>query len=254
MRDFFMPVVEENEPMTFQIGFSAPEGVLLASDCKNQNLVGYRWGMIAPKIKVHENENLAYCSAGDDFCNAFTETIREEIRKNALRFVEGEVEDAITQCVYTAREKHSAFCREHTLLAPRRVVPTCIGGTTMLVFRRNEAVTLWTVETSLATPTITPVSIGWVPAGDLNNSAVYFPYWYFDKLPNTLASLIPLAAHTVLMAKSSNVEGLQIGVFTQNRFGLLTDEELKPYITLSGEIDSEILRRLQKERVQFPNM
>ena len=88
MRDFFMPVVEENEPMTFQIGFSAPEGVLLASDCKNQNLVGYRWGMIAPKIKVHENENLAYCSAGDDFCNAFTETIREEIRKNALRFVE----------------------------------------------------------------------------------------------------------------------------------------------------------------------
>ena len=124
----------------------------------------------------------------------------------------------------------------------------------MLVFRRNEAVTLWTVETSLATPTITPVSIGWVPAGDLNNSAVYFPYWYFDKLPNTLASLIPLAAHTVLMAKSSNVEGLQIGVFTQNRFGLLTDEELKPYITLSGEIDSEILRRLQKERVQFPNM
>jgi hypothetical protein len=47
------------------------------------------------------------------------------------------------------------------------------------------------------------------------------------------------------MAKNKNIEGLQIGVFTQNRFGLLTDQELEPYNALSAEIDAEILKRLQ---------
>jgi len=240
----FTSIVEE-EDMTFQIGFSTPEGVLLASDLKNVNLGGFRWGISAPKIKVHESENLAYCSAGDDFCNVFTETIREEIRKDALRFVQGEVEDAIMQCVYAAREKESVFCGKHTPQSPRRVVPTCIGGTTMLVFRRNGTVTLWTVETSRVVPTIMPVSIDWALAGDSGNPAAYFPHRYFDKLPKTPASLIPLAVHTISMAKNDNVEGVQIGVFSKDRFGLLTDQELKPYIALSDEIDSDILKRLQ---------
>lgn len=237
--------IDEEEDMTFQIGFSTPECVLLASDLKNVNQMGFRWGISAPKIKVHESENLAYCSAGDDFCNVFTETIREEIRKNTLRFVQGEVEDAIMQCVYAARERESVFCEKHTLRSHRRVIPTCIGGTTMLVFRRNGIVTLWIVETSLVVPTIMPVSIGWALAGDKSNPAVYFPHWYFDKLPKTPDSLIPLAVHTILMAKNDNVEGIQIGVFTKDRFRVLTSEELKPYITLSDEIDSDILKRLQ---------
>ena len=120
----------------------------------------------------------------------------------------------------------------------------------MLVFRTNGTVTLWTVETSRVVPTIMPVSIGGLAfAGDTSNPAAYFPHRYFDKLPNTLDSLIPLAVHTILMAKNENIEALQIGVFTQDRFELLTDQKLKPYITLSDEIDSEILKRLQKECV-----
>jgi hypothetical protein len=49
------------------------------------------------------------------------------------------------------------------------------------------------------------------------------------------------------MAKSDNVEGIQIGIFTKNRFGILTVDEMKPYIELSEGIDSEILKRLKVE-------
>jgi len=135
----FTSIIEE-EDMTFQIGFSTPDGVLLASDLKNVNLMGFRYGRIVPKITVHESENFAHCSAGDDFCNIFTETIREAIRKNAFRFTQGEVEDALRECVYIARKKETVFSKKHTLMpnkgiSPKRVLPTCIGGTTMVVFR-----------------------------------------------------------------------------------------------------------------------
>jgi len=115
----------------------------------------------------------------------------------------------------------------------------------MLVFRGEGSVTLWTVDTSKVVPIVMPVPMGasaW--GGDTNNPSIFFPHWYFNKIPNSLASMVPLAVHTVLMAKSDNVEGIQVGVFTKNRFGMLTSEELKPYIELSERIESDILKSL----------
>ena len=66
--------------MTFQVGMICPEGVVLASDRKHTNPIGFRHGRLSPKIDFHESENLAYCSAGDEFCNGFTKVVRESNR------------------------------------------------------------------------------------------------------------------------------------------------------------------------------
>jgi hypothetical protein len=72
---------EDNPPMTFQICMATAEGVMLASDRKLTNLNEVRFGRLIPKIEVYEKENFAHCSAGDDFCEIFTETIREELAR-----------------------------------------------------------------------------------------------------------------------------------------------------------------------------
>ena len=63
MRDFVIPVVEENEPMTFQIGIVTTQGVLLASDRKMVEGHGFRHSIQTPKIIVHKNLEFAHCSA-----------------------------------------------------------------------------------------------------------------------------------------------------------------------------------------------
>ncbi len=237
----------ESERMTFQQGFAAVNGVTLISDLKHVNLMGYRHGRIAPKIKVHATENFAHCSAGDDFCNTFTEVIREEIRKTPPRFIQSDIEDALRQCVYTARDREDSFAKRQTVIPNRPAPPTCLGGNTMLVFRGNGTVSLWTVDTSKAVPGIMPVPVGSrAVGGDTNNPAVFFLDYYFNKIQNSLEHLIPLAVHTCLMAKSDYVEGVQVGIFTPTIFRVLTKKELKSALALSRDIDSFTLDKLRK--------
>jgi hypothetical protein len=129
----------------------------------------------------------------------------------------------------------------------------------MLVFREEQRVTLWTIETNRPNPSPVLVDVDvemlpkqFVMAGDPSSNAVFWLHHYFKNLPSDLDALIPLAAHAVLMAKNENIEGLQIGVFSQKRFGLLTDQELKTLVALSDEIDSDILRRLEAGRPLMP--
>ncbi len=117
----------------------------------------------------------------------------------------------------------------------------------MLAFRANGTVALWIVDTLRTVPEITQVPIGEKAfGGDPKNPAVFLLERYFPEVPNTFSSLIPLAAHTVLSAECEFVEGLQIGIFTPTVFRVLTDEELKPYIELSKEIDAQILDLFRK--------
>jgi hypothetical protein len=65
-------------------------------------------------------------------------------------------------------------------------------------------------------------------------------------MPPALDALVPLAVHAVLMAKCDFVEGIQVGLFTREKFAVLTDEELKPHIELSKEIDTDIVGKLRR--------
>jgi hypothetical protein len=120
----------------------------------------------------------------------------------------------------------------------------------MLVFRGHSGVTLWTVDTLALRPQIIQVDCDrWVPHGDTISPAIFFPHTYFRQIPMNPKALIPLAVHAVRMAKSDYVDGVQVGIFTQDKFELLNDDELKPHIELSEQLDSEILKRLTMREI-----
>lgn len=237
---------EELDAMTFQMGMVTTEGVLLASDRQLTSLSGTRFGRLIPKIEFYENENFAHCSAGDNFCEIFTDVIRTRLAKGVDFTGDWQhVRQALRDTVTEARGKEAKARRKILRSLDRKPVAKWTGGHTMLVFRGGAGVTLWTVDTSGQNPTILPVDMGErAIAGDKISPALFFIERYFKLVPKTLDALIPLAAHTVLMAESDYVGGLQIGLFTKDEFRILTDEELKPYIELSKQIDSGVAKLL----------
>jgi hypothetical protein len=246
----FFSSFQEEYPMTFQLGIVTDDGVMLASDRLITNLSGVRHSFQAPKITVHKDQGFAHCSSGDEFFETFTAIIRQEIDKKTVDFVEGdpmEVCRVLTECVNQARREETENARKQNAFPGRSTAQECIGGNTMLIFRGERGVALWKVETLRPYPSVTQILPGnCIIGGDPNSRAVFFVDWYFPRVPYTLEAMIPLAVHTVLMAKDRYIDGLEIGLFSLNTFGTLKESELKPYIELSERIDSEILKRLGK--------
>ena len=228
--------------MTFQIGFTTPNGVLIGSDRKKTSLSGFHHSQIVPKIKVNENKTFAYCSAGDSaFGDVVASVVAEEFAKGKIDFTTGDptlVTYRMLDFLKTARERESEYIKL------RRLQPS-LGARIMFVFRQHNAVALWDLDALSQIPTASIVIEGEnIKSGDANSPSVFFPHWYFDKIPNTVEALIPLAVHTVLMAKSDYIEGVEIGVFTPTNFRVLTAKELEPHIKRSKTIDAEILKLL----------
>ena len=232
--------------MTFQIGMRCPEGVVLCSDKKHSNLMGFRHGRIAPKIYVHENEGLAYCSAGDDLCNVFTEAVRKENTANPLADRPWmDVKQVLADCVGQAKKQESDFRIERAEGRMRTSTPQCFGGNTMLVFR-GESISLWVVRTDAQVPWPVMVDEGALNiGGDTSSPASFFLSHYYPQIEGTIAAFLPLAAHTVLMAKGEFVGGLEIGVFTRDRFDLLSEAELAPLVERSGSLTESILKAIR---------
>lgn len=236
----------EHLRMTFQVGMRCAEGAVLCSDKKHCNLMGFRHGRIAPKIYVHESEGLAHCSSGDDLCNVFTEIVRQENRTKPLADRPWmEVKQVLAECVKQAKQQEAHFRMERAESRMRASTPQCFGGNTMLVFR-GESICLWMVHTDEQVPWPILVDEGRLEiGGDASNSASFFLSHYYPQIDATVAAFLPLAAHTVLMAKGEFVEGLEIGVFTRERFGLLSEAELAPLIKGSDHLDDSILKAIK---------
>jgi hypothetical protein len=234
--------------MTFQIAFTVPEGIILASDRKKTSVFGIHHSRIGTKIQINESETLAYCHAGDSgFCEVVASIVQEELEKGTTQFTNGDplkTQRILLKCVNTARQRETGFIQgKHLGSSP--------GGHTLFVFRQNDSLALWAVDSASQIPDVSLVVEGQnIKAGDANSPAVFFPHWYFDKVPNTIGALIPLAVHTVLMAKADYIEGVEVGIFTKDTFRTLTEEELKPHIKLSKEIDSTILAILLNGKVR----
>ena len=236
------------DDMTLQIGFVTSEGVLLATDRQYSNPLGFEHGSCSPKIHVHEKENLAYCSAGDMLCEEFIKQVRKENSKKGLagRDIE-EVRDTLTKCTDRAK------IRERKFRAQRIGQRQLFGGNTFIVYRGKDSTLLWSVATADQNPHPTIIDVD-SPAkvAGINSSAVFFLDRYFNKVPKKIATLLPLAVHTILTAKCESVKRVQVGVFTRSEFGILPDDELKPLVKLSRELsrglDSAVLKQLREHQ------
>jgi hypothetical protein len=232
---------EEFRRMTFQVGFCTAEGVLLASDLKKTPLLGYGTPRHEPKIEISKSGNLAHCSAGDTgFTNVFIVEIEKEIRKG-VQFTENDIATSqiLEKCLRKAQRRDRKYRSENDL-------PKTRGGYTMLVFREDDALSFWTIDSQALVPEIKMVLPGdAITTGNDTNAAVFFVNRYGKQISGDLKEFIPLAVHSVLMAKNDHVDGLQIGLFSRNESRILTADELKPYIDLSNTIDSNIALQLK---------
>jgi 20S proteasome alpha/beta subunit len=236
----------EAQRMTYQVGLVTTEGVLLASDRQYSDPFLMANRPRSPKIHVHERENLAYCSAGDMLCEEFVKRIRKHNKEQMLADREIEdVRDVLALCAEEAKSEAARFREAHPYM------PQLFGGNTFIVYRSAESIRLWTIKTQDQTPNPSIIDIDSDPiAAGANSPAAFFTNRYFERLPKKMAILLPLVAHTVLMAESESVKGIQIGIFTRDKFRIMDAKELKPLIRLSRklskEMDSLVLSALRK--------
>lgn len=236
----------EEIPVTFQIGMLGSDGVLLASDTcvtYGSHLEGsIRRTEPVRKIEIDRVKNFAFCWAGDDLGVLTAEAITATISEAAY----GDFKAFLRICANTAVENSQAL---------RRINPNRhFGACTFLIVAPTSGMVLWKLQVQNVpgqlTIMIDPKDLmgAKIFAGDQASVALFFTERYFPgdrKL--RIEDLVPLAAHTVLMAGKFNdgVSGLQIVLCRPEGFQELSEEDIAGRLRWSAEVDSQIERLLE---------
>ncbi len=232
----------EEIPVTFQLGIIGEDGVLLASDTLCTAITPYRSRYNSPKIQLEEEKHVAYCWAGD----ALGKLLEQEISSGLdnLKYTEAKT--------FLQRAAHAAISKASAIRAtdPGRQFYSC----TLLITAPTHSgrMALWKVQASappLGGPQVTFEEIlDRSLAGDQSTSAVFFTERYFPRnqtLP--IRNLIPLAAHTVLLAGKLNpvgIGGLEMALCRPSGVERVTEAELEQIILSSESLDRDIGSRL----------
>jgi len=229
--------------VTFQIGMVGSDGVLLASDtlCTHLHIAdgAIRTGTTSnsPKIQIENAKGIAYCWSGDEFGRIAVATISDLFREGSRTDIRSFLRECGVQAVNRAGDQRS--------VNPTTPLSSC--EVLVAIRSENNYMSLWslrmlnTVEHQFF-PAVERVTTKAV-TGDAVNSAVFFSENYFSRfctLP--IAELVPLAAHTVLMAGrlSSGVGGLQIVLCRGDGFTELGSNEISAIEEQAANRDSAI--------------
>ena len=219
----------EEYPVTFQVGMVGIDGVLLASDKLVTeapiNEQSVRQTYLSDKITVLDEENLAYCWAGDDLCDSLCNRVRSELKKSPER----DFKDQLIECgqLELQTKRRAPDGRELK------------GGVIFFVRRFPSGVELWKLSTN--TSPLANLIRDKTYAGDPTNAARFFVEYYFpSERLRPIRQLIHLAAHSVLMAAKLNtgVRGLEMALCAHTKFEKLTDT--RESLQLSGDLDRHI--------------
>jgi hypothetical protein len=224
----------EEIPVTFQVGFVGNDGVLLGSDKRVMMMGQVRSSSLAEKIHI-EADDLAYCCTGGDLASLMREPIIAAIRTPTGDFRS----DLLQNCQMTILETLKGV-KLNELLSQK--------GAILFARRANSGVELWRILVGTLGTSVLPDQItDKVTQGDESSSARLFVERYFPKHPVAIASLVPLAAHSILTAGVLNpdaVEGLEIVLCTQSAFRKLPSDEIAALIESSTKRDLDIVRVL----------
>jgi hypothetical protein len=222
----YVPAPDE-VPVTFQIGMVGSDGVLLASDRLVTRFIPHRATSEIVKIVVREDLGLAYCCSGDDsFANRVRIILDAHLGKKAIP-----IESHLSEGIEVARRGGN------------------LGqGSVLIAYLTPRKVYLYQLEMTQKPPDFACAVLDRWSIGDQTNAAVFFSEQYLPKSPPPpVASLVSLAAHTVLMAHARNptgVGGLDITVCTMDGFYSLPEKELSALRQKSSALDSDIRSRL----------
>jgi hypothetical protein len=224
--------------MTFQIGMVASDGIILASDTRAGRWDKFKTTSEVRKLVCCPELGVAYCCAGSDVAILAARKATELAEQQPGLSMERCAEKAAIEVwreEYGDPNPRERQYRESVLIAK-------VTGSDSGLWRLN-------ITSSSYCESILDKDIN----GDASNSAVFFSEQYFQKMPNTIGSLLPLAAHTVLMAGDRNqtgVGGLEIAICRIGECRKLTEKELAPLRDFSKRLDDSMLKQL----ANTPNM
>ncbi len=230
-------IKEIEAPVTFQVGLLAKDGVVLASDQLVTKISPapqkVRTTSLSDKIEVLADYGLCYCCTGDNF------TV--EVAKHIVAALELEKDKEENY-----RERLIRTAQDAVVIQAKRLTRE-IGSVNgdILLARRTPVGTfeLWQIGLFPPTAGIATRIQDKTTQGDFGNLAQFFIERYYPKVPASLSvkQLLPLAAHTVLMASTMNpyVRGLEIAICTGSELRKLTEEELSPLFQASLKLDNQ---------------
>lgn len=235
-------VFANKEPMTYQVGMVAKNGVLLGSDTAH-SLDGFsRSGYQAGKIQISQNGNIAYCAAGGDLAHY----VGESIIQSKLAPPKDESDDALKTWFFI--QIHAAIGEQMQRGLQEHDMPR-YGGYLLVAIKR-QTVELWRLTAGTASAKSLAVKIlDKVCHGDRPNTAAFFGEHCFppDHMKMPVESLRLLAAHSILMAGATNpahIKGLEIAECRMDRFEILPLDEISRLTDQSAKLDAEIKKSL----------
>jgi hypothetical protein len=238
--------VEEELPMTMQVGMVGTDGVLIASDTKwhvdprvprDKFWIGGRYSFNSPKIKLDRGRGIAVSQAlnmetAGIVADRILADLKEEEFGDPVAFIEAIGEQVLETAEIGRREAGCliALCKPQPQLF-LFVFAATGEGRKGAICRKMESFAI---------------------TGDNVNPAIFWAEAYYRKRP--IKSLIPLAAHLIVSAETLNsgsISGLEIVFCDQSGFHRLSDESLSELSLKAHEWDKQIAGLFLNHTQQF---
>lgn len=230
----------EELPMTMQVGMVASDGVIIASDQKAGRWERFKTTGRVEKTFCDEKLGAVYAGSGSD--------VGVLIGRRMIEIASSEPASSMTDCAERAAKEICKLKYEApTFNGPRYFESVLIAHADESGFG------LWQINVREVTELILCTRIlDKAINGDMLTSAIFFSERYFPDgaRGKTISSLLPLAAHIVLMAgkiNPSEVSGLEIAICRRGECRKLGESELHPLREFSNHLDAMIETEIRKE-------
>jgi 20S proteasome alpha/beta subunit len=234
--------LEEEFPMTIQIGMVATDGLLVASDTRTMmspqwaNSGAPRVTFNATKIRISPERGIIVSSARNmETANHLATEIIENLKEEDFEWPIFPIEGMARKVLAAApRERNDAQC----LVAIMHPTPR------LFLFQYAMVNGVWG-------PMCQKME-GKAIAGDNINAAAFWAERYYERRP--IEELIPLAAHLIISASKLNsgaISGLEIVICTSTEIKRLSDDSIRTLERQCTKWDEDIGNSFLAYRQQF---
>jgi hypothetical protein len=235
------PRIEEELPMTIQVGMVGTDGILIAGDTRwtntpmltNRLYAGGRYGFNSSKIKISPERGIAISQARDmEIAGQIADQIIAELKDEDFRYPASAIAEIAAKMSFPVKEE------AHCLVVLTRPMPQLFH----FLFA--------TVQGKWA-PICQPMETIAI-AGDNVNASIFWAERYYQRIP--IEQLVPLAAHLVVCARKLNtgtISGLEIVLCTPSGIHRLSDESIHELEVKADEWDRNIGDLFLDYRQQF---
>lgn len=213
------------------------DGYLLASDRQMVDEQATRTAMHTEKIVDLPAQRVTYMASGDECAlraaNDFADLVKDQ------RFNMDDIGRSLRDIC------DNRWQRENEYLASRHTTLPDYSRTLLVLFYGLSPAQVWQVAVG-RTSNAYQMARGFARGGAGTNTAWFFLNRYHDA-SKSVAELLPLAVHTLLMGKaldSTLIDGVQVVAYYSGAEGLNPIVDLKDTVSKSREVDEYLAARL----------